>query len=275
VSRVAKMDLTMSAAVMAQVASAVSSIAASGYNGTVSKEMLFGVAPKLAAGPNGGKLILLHGYCADKNPFATYPEDWSDMLFFLRQKVSMSHDEFAQRVVTFANENGLSSFGLVGHSQGGIVTLHVLNYYHTGLDAAVGPRKIQSLASPYRGNSAAGSIADMGDLFGLGCGSNYDMTLDGANLWMSGISSAAVAQANYYTTQYDKGGLFGNGWCNMLTNALLNKPNDGTTEMLYATLPSGTHRAHTIGQCHINGMNWPASYWDHTRNQEMNGQAAR
>ena len=111
---------------------------------------------------NGGKLILMHGYCADKNPFAVYPEDWSDNLFFLRPKVSMPHDEYAQRVVQFATDNGLSSYGLVGHSQGGIVTLHILNYYHTGLDAAVGARKIQSLASPYRGNSAAGSTADLG-----------------------------------------------------------------------------------------------------------------
>jgi hypothetical protein len=73
----------------------------------------------------------------------------------------MTHDEFAQNVVQFAADNGLASFGLVGHSQGGIVTLHVLNYYHTGLDAAVGARKIQSLASPFRGNSAAGCTADL------------------------------------------------------------------------------------------------------------------
>ena len=54
-----------------------------------------------------------------------------------------------------------------------------------------------------------------------------------------------------------------------------NKPNDGTTEMTYATLTGGNHRSHTIGQCHVDGMNWPASYWDHTRNAEMNSQAAR
>lgn len=122
-----------------------------------------GVAPpRNASAVNGGKLILLHGYCADKNPFAVYPADWSDAIYFLRPKVSMPHDEYAQRVVQFAADNGLSSYGLVGHSQGGIVTLHSLNYYHTGLDNAVGARKIQSLASPYRGNSVAGSTADIG-----------------------------------------------------------------------------------------------------------------
>ena len=58
-------------------------------------------------------------------------------------------------------------------------------------------------------------------MFGLGCGSNNDMSVDGAVLWYAGISAASVAQTNYYTTPYDKGGLFGGGWCNMLTNALL------------------------------------------------------
>jgi hypothetical protein len=58
-------------------------------------------------------------------------------------------------------------------------------------------------------------------VFGLGCGRNQDMTTDGAALWYAGISTASIAQANYYTTQYDKGGLFGEGWCNMLTNAML------------------------------------------------------
>ena len=112
-------------------------------------------------------------------------------------------------------------------------------------------------------------------VFGLGCGSNYDMSRDGAVLWMAGIGKTALDQANYYTTQYDKGGLFGQGWCNMLVNAILKRPNDGTTEMTYATLAGGNHRSHVVGQCHIDGMNWPASYWDHTRNAEMNAEAAR
>lgn len=275
-SRVDSISLTLSDSVVNKLGARVGQLASENYDGSISLEMMQGVAPAPNANAtNGGKLILLHGYCAEKNPFAVNPGDWTDNLFFLRSKVSMPHDEYAQRVVTFANENGLSSYGLVGHSQGGIVTLHSLNYYFSGLDAAVGPRKIQSLASPYNGNSAAGNTADLGKLFGLGCGPNFDMTVDGATLWMAGISANALNQANYYTTQYDKGGLFGGGWCNMLTNALLNKPNDGTTEMKYATLNGGNHRSHVIGQCHIDGMNWPASYFDHARNAEMNSQAAR
>ncbi len=59
-----------------------------------------GVAPPRSSNAtNAGKLILLHGYCADKNPFATYPDDWTDALFYYRgEPVSMSHDEYAQFV---------------------------------------------------------------------------------------------------------------------------------------------------------------------------------
>ncbi len=69
--------------------------------GSITLVMRQGAAPsRNATAPvsNGGKLILLHGYCADKNPFAKFPADWSDNLFFLRTKVSMSHDEYSQRV---------------------------------------------------------------------------------------------------------------------------------------------------------------------------------
>ncbi len=186
----------------------------------------------------------------------------------------MSHDTFAQKVVAFAEANGLSSYGLIGHSQGGIVSLHILNYYWTGLDNAVGKRKIQSLCSPYQGNSGAGAGAEILKLLG-GCGSNTDMTRDGAVLWIAGISQASMQQTNYYTTQYKAGGLFGQGWCNMAVNLVLKRPNDGTAEQPYSTLPFGNHVEHYVGQCHIPDMNWPPAYWDTARNSVMNSLAAR
>ena len=96
-----------------------------------------------------------------------------------------------------------------------------MNFYHSGLDAAVGyvalfhnwicynfsliqrppsgmmsfsyispsssssARKIQSMATPFNGNTPAGGVAaSLGGLFGLGCGANVDMSLTGAPLWM-------------------------------------------------------------------------------------------
>ena len=58
-------------------------------------------------------------------------------------------------------------------------------------------------------------------IFGFGCDTVYDLTPDGANLWLAGITAESKAQVNYYTTEYDAGGLFGNGWCDMVMNSVL------------------------------------------------------
>ena len=160
-----QMALQLDASTVKALDMRVDGLLATGYDGSITLRMRQGPTPQprnASGSSNGGKLILLHGYCADKNPFQVHSEDWTDALYFLRTKVSLTHDEYAKFVVQFAKDNDLSSYGLVGHSQGGIVTLHSLNYYFTGLDSAVGNRKIQSLASPYNGNSAAGSTADIG-----------------------------------------------------------------------------------------------------------------
>jgi hypothetical protein len=39
----------------------------------------------------------------------------------------------------------LPSFGLVGHSQGGLASTHVHNYIWTALEGATGPRKVSLL----------------------------------------------------------------------------------------------------------------------------------
>lgn len=247
------------------------------YAGEITEEMRFGVRPAkfanmTAAPANGPTLVLVHGYCATQNPFQTYAEDWTDAVFFLRGGQSMAHDEFAQYVVQFAEQdNGMTKYSLMGHSQGGIVSLHILNYYWTGLDNTQTGRKIQSLASPFQGNSGAGGWAEVLSLLG-GCGENYDMTKEGASLWMAGISQASMEYSNRYTTRYPDG-LFEN--CNSAVQLVLSKPNDGTAEQKYATLPYGNNRGETVKQCHIDGMKYPASYWDHTRNAEINSAAAR
>lgn len=252
---------------------AVARVAAT-FDGKITTEMLEGVRPAMntTAAPNGGKLIVVHGYCASANPFAAYPADWTDALFFTDLKQSRSHDQFAQLIVQFANNNGLSSYGLVGHSQGGLASVHVLNYYHTGLDNAVGARKIQSLGSPYRGNSGASNYAAVIELFG-DCEANPSLTRDVSEQWIAGLSATTIAATNYYTTQYNTG--IGKAFCNGLMNTILQKPNDGATENVFAAPPGGNNRGNTLGQCHLDGMKYPASFWDHSRNAEMSAAAAR
>lgn len=80
-----------------------------------------------SAGTAGSRLILVHGFCVTENPF---PRTDFTSLLSLR-----SNDEFARLVCEFGEQ--FDSFGLVGHSQGGIASLHLYTYYHSGLDAAV------------------------------------------------------------------------------------------------------------------------------------------
>lgn len=81
---------------------------------------------------------------------------------------------------------------------------------------------------------------------------------------------------NIYRTQYDKGGLFGNGWCNTIMNTLLENPNDGIVEVVYSAPLTATNVFPVkVGWCHKEDMNWPPSFWDKDRNAEMNLAAGR
>jgi len=152
--------------------------------------------------------------------------------------------------------------------------LHLLNYFETGLDFATGGVKLQSLGTPYNGCSAAGSSANLGKAFGVGCGSNTDLSVDGAKLWLAGITAESRKEVNYYTTSYEQGSFFGD-YCNMAINAVLEWPNDGTTEIQYASLSGATSKGNTQKQCHTTGMKYTAQYLDNNRNKAMNTAAAR
>jgi len=221
-----------------------------------------------------GAVILIHGYCSTENPWAGYPADWTNPFFFLNSGASITNDEFSQKVLSFAETNNLESYSFVGHSQGGMVGAHISNYYFSGLDKTSGGKKIQSLGTPYQGCTAAGSAANLGSAFGVGCGDNFDLSPDGAGLWLSGITSDAQSDVSYYTTTYSLGNFFGD-YCSMAMNLILEWPNDGTSELDYTTLNGGTNMGNTQKQCHITGLAYTAQYLDHTRNKKMNANAAR
>ena len=85
-----------------------------------------------------GQLLLLHGYCAtcssgfrDQLPYFDNPllyEDYGQNRFI---------NEYAENVIDFLIKNGSTRFSVVGHSQGGMVALHLYTYHCTGLDAVV------------------------------------------------------------------------------------------------------------------------------------------
>jgi len=220
------------------------------------------------------KLVLIHGYCAGENPFQPNAAQFTDAVFFSNPNANLGNNAFAQKVADFVNSQGITSFGAIGHSQGGMVGLHLLNYFETGLDFATGGVKLQSLGTPYNGCSAAGSSANLGKAFGVGCGSNTDLSVDGAKLWLAGITAESRKEVNYYTTSYEQGSFFGD-YCNMAINAVLEWPNDGTTEIQYASLSGATSKGNTQKQCHTTGMKYTAQYLDNNRNKAMNTAAAR
>lgn len=259
------------------------------YTGEITWEMRNGVKPVRAARVNGtaapASLVLIHGFCADKNPFESQPGDWTNAVYYSAARegngLGVPNSIFADNVLRFIEAQELDTFSLVGQSQGGMIALHILNYFHTGLDDATGGRKIQSIATPYQGNTALGSFNGIIDAIAGpdGCEGPYELTRSGAAEWLAGITPENLAQTNYYYTEYKPGGLFGGGWCNTLMNLVLNGKNDGVCEVSYAT-PNGAGTDRTggvafAGQCHAADMEWPPSFWDSDRNKLMDAAAAR
>ncbi len=216
--------------------------------------------------PLQGALMLVHGYCSSRNIWPD--QDFSEpKLNFADPDQNRSHDEFALLIAALGAQ--VDSFGVVGHSQGGDAALHLLTYYESGLDLAVGARRIQALATPWLGSPLASSLAGLGGIFGVGCGSNFDLSSDGAALWLSGIPSAERAEVSFWTTQNSGSA------CNFFSNLFLDSPNDGVVERSKGQLPGGNNMGHVSGWCHTTGMSNAANYTDTTRNLEMDATAAR
>lgn len=241
--------------------------------GAITTEMLMGPTPPgigLTVTPLGPQapasgnpvvraLMLVHGYCSGGSiwPAAHFSEP---KLTFLDPNANRTHDQFALLLAQAGA--GLYSFGVVAHSQGGAAALHLYTYYASPLDRADGPRRIQSVATPYQGTPLA-------SLGGFACGVNNDMTPSGSATWLSGIPSWARAEVFYWTTS-NSGSV-----CNFFTSLFLDDPEDGTIEMVRGQLPGATNMGHVVGWCHTTGMSNPANYTDATRNAERNAQAAR
>ena len=233
--------------------------------------MFVGPRPaRASADKAGGRLLLVHGYCSG-NVWGPVSGQFSNDSVFLDTNQNRSHDTFANLIGSFGSS--YSSYGIVAHSQGGAAALHLYTYYWSGLDYATGGRLIQSVGTPYQGTSLAGNAAVLGQIFGVGCGTNYDLTYSGASSWLSGVPSWARNAVNYYTTSF-KDNWWSYDYCHLVTDLLLNDPDDGTTEKAKGQLSSGVNRGHKTGWCHTSGMADPPQTTDSSRNSTMNSNAA-
>jgi len=228
-----------------------------------------------ATAPGTHALVLVHGYCADGVTFP--PEHFSgDRSVFLDPGAARSNNDFAQLILSHGAQH--KSFGTVAHSQGGLASLHLHTFYWSGLawakTTAEGARLIQSVGSPYQGTPLAGNLAILGAIFGVGCGELFDLSVDGAALWLSTIPTWARQDVWYWTTQYFDGpGSF--DWCDFVSDLFLSNPNDGVVERVAGQLPGGNDMGHKQGWCHTTGMDDPPQYNDQVRNMEMDANAAR
>ncbi len=226
-------------------------------------------ASKIAKG-TGSRLLLVHGYCSG----GVWPtSNFTNASTFLDANQSRSNDAFARLILSFGST--WNSYGIVAHSQGGMAATHLYNYYWSGLDNATGSRLIQSVGTPYKGTNLAGILATLGSWFGVGCGSQNDLTYSGAAAWGNGITTTTRAKVNYYTTSFKLTNWWTNDYCNFATDLVLSDPEDGTTEQVNGQFSSAVNRGHTTGQCHTSGMRDPAQYQDASRNAVMNSNAAR
>jgi len=214
--------------------------------------------------------MLVHGYCSSD----VWPsKDFPGSVKFTDYKTSRSQDEFAKQILAFGNQLALPAYSIVGHSQGGLAALHLKTYYWSGLDTASGGKLIQSVGAPYLGCSLAGSLADIGDLFGVGCASNPDLAVDGASLWASRIPNDFRATVSYYLTQYDDAFWISSA-CVTGSSLVMYTPNDGTCEKRFGDLPGAVNMGYLKGQCHTSDMKYPPQTQDVNRNKIMNGAAA-
>lgn len=273
----------MPLAVSALPASASDAIAA------VTPEMLMGARPAWlpskverqeqgrTVNGNNHALMLVHGYCSS-DVWATGLNNgnFTNAQKFLDLDQNRTHDQFAILVRNFGLSQ-LKSYGIVAHSQGGAASLHLYATYWSGLDwvdfdVVDGTRLIQSLGTPYQGTALAGNLAWIGNIFGTGCGSNTDLTYEGAAAWLANIPSWARSKV-YYTTTGEN-----SIWAwNSCTGAdfLLDDPNDGVTENSYAQLSGANNMGYTDQECHVTGGPYPAQYYNATRNSAMNAAAKR
>lgn len=156
------------------------------FNGEVTETMTMGKRPvefMMRSGENmasatasSHKVLLVHGYCSKGEVFPL--SHFQNAVEFSDPHQSRSNDKFAQLIWDLGKE--FESFAIVAHSQGGLASLHLLTYYWSNADRAPpGVRLIQSVGSPYRGTSLAGSVAEFGKFFKIGCGKNMDLTVEG------------------------------------------------------------------------------------------------
>lgn len=234
-------------------------------------------------------LFLSHGYCAS----TTWPvSDFTDAyLFDSGLNEGVSTDRFARELLQYSILYGTKNeFSFIGHSQGGLAGLQLYTYYWSGLDwkSKGYGRKIQAMASPYRGSPIMiDSLADiLYDIFGYSCGAVPDISITGAHHWLTTIPKDRRSVVYYYNVfpGYEDCSWY-EFWCTdestntcyWLTDLLLKDYNDGACNDDLNNLPGATGDSGNpqSSYCHTDTMSYTACYDWTTNNEDMDSKAAR
>ena len=209
----------------------------------------------------GVKIIASHGYCSSdawKNylPNADKFEDYEK---------NRSHREFAELLGAFGDSyDSGNSCSVIAHSQGGAASLYLYTYYWSCLDNGPPRRLIQSVGTPYQGTGIAGNLAALGEVFGVGCGRNSDLTEDGSRNFLAGVPFDRRSKVYYYSTSFERK-TFRYDYCSAATDLFLSDPEDGVVRKERAQLPGGNNMGHIEGQCHSSNMRDPPQTSDRIR----------
>ena len=221
-------------------------------------------------------LVLVHGYCISPGHYPWDPNDFlpnlTNAVKFADYNQGISNYEFALEIANFTTANGIDKCSIVAHSQGGMAALHLATFFWSCLDytdqGVGGTRSIQTVGTPYQGTALAGNLATLATVFGMACGTVYDETYRGAAVWLSLIPQQFRSWVYYYTTsasdvwwQVD--------YCDLASDLVLSRPNDGVTELWSGQLPGGNNEGNTVGECHTAFMKDPGQYLDKSRNLLM------
>ena len=245
----------------------------------IPKDMLAGRSGNMVEGMEsvntlsaGGHVMLIsHGYCTDIFPWTT--SDFSgDVELFIDFDQNVSHDTFALRFESLGRN--FKSMGITGHSQGGNAAAHLYTFYWSSLDWATGNRRIQGVGVPWLGTALASDVAVLGEIFGVGCGSNFDLTYDGSALWISWIPTWVRQETWYWTTSFEDF-TFWYDYCQIVSDVLLSDPDDGVIERWAGQLEGGNNGGHKEAWCHTRSMRDPPQCTDGSRNSELNTESAR
>lgn len=222
--------------------------------------------------PKLNKVGWFHGYCSAQ----VWPtrHQGIDSVSPAKPYANMSIKDYADFI-----EKSMAHYhtwSAITHSQGGLSVMYILTHYKksglTKMKAAMkkGQRLIQALAAPFSGTRIAGIWADLGLMGGKGCGSNSDLTKEGAARFLATTPDWVRNEVYFYTTSSDE-----ETRCDERSGWLLGSPEDGVVSKENATLERGHDQGHTYRECHTDGMHYQAQTQNKERNLFMNKHAAR